>query len=89
MGKKNLMTQIKEMEDAARKSVACTVEEKKEGTPSKVEFDTWFYLRSEHIPGHHMKEVVLADFKARKLTKLETPETFDKALESYGIKLKK
>lgn len=54
----------------------------------KVDFSTWYTLREKQIPKVHRKEIIWADFKARKLKDNETMETFDKALEKYGVKLK-
>ena len=53
----------------------------------KMDFDTWFAINSHLIPSHHYKEIIRADFKARKLTAEETQEDFDKALRLYGVKL--
>jgi len=51
------------------------------------EFDVWWVLRQDKIPGHHMKEVIKADMKARGLSDKESLEDFDVALKQYGIKL--
>lgn len=50
------------------------------------EFDVWWALRQDKIPGHHMKEVIKADMMARGLSNNESLEDFDKALKQYGIK---
>lgn len=91
--KKKLMKQIKEMEDKARQDAAAAavpvkVQDAKDESPQKVDLDTWFFLRSKQIPGHHMKEIIAADFKGRGLSTFETIEDFDKALASYGVKIK-
>jgi hypothetical protein len=52
-----------------------------------VSFDSWFHQRKDVIPKHHMKEVIMADFKARGLDKEATTEQYDKALRMYGIKI--
>lgn len=52
-----------------------------------IPFDSWFYHRKDSIPRHHMKEVIMADFKARGLGKEATVEQYDKALRMYGIKI--
>jgi len=54
----------------------------------KIHFDGWYALRSSAIPKQHMKEVILADFTARGLTKKETIVRYDAALAMYGVKLK-
>ncbi len=51
------------------------------------EFDVWWVLRQDKIPGHHMKEVIRADMMARGLSDKESLEDFDVALKQYGIKL--
>lgn len=81
---KNLAQQIKEMEQAKRKKEAPKVEPV---GPQKVSFNDWYARRKGQIPSHHRKEVILADFKARKLQEFETMEKFDAALKLYGIKL--
>lgn len=90
MKKKKLMEQIKEMEDKARLEGMANAlpEAPKQEDSEKVDMDTWFFLRSKNIPAHHMKEIIAADFKGRGLSNKETMETFDKALESYGVKIK-
>lgn len=52
-----------------------------------IEFDVWHVMRNKMIPGHHMKEIIKADFKGRGLGDKETLATFDKALANYGVKL--
>jgi hypothetical protein len=53
----------------------------------KVDFDTWYALRKDSIPGHHHKEILKADFKGRGINGDRSMETFDKALAAYGIVL--
>lgn len=53
----------------------------------KVEFEEWFALRQAQIPAHHHKEIIMADFKGRKLSMKETVQVFDAALKRYGIEL--
>jgi hypothetical protein len=81
--KKNLKAQIKEMEAKKR-------EESAPATPAEVvvAFDSWFHQRSKQIPKIHMKEILMADFKARGLGDKATMAAYDKALELYGVKLK-
>lgn len=81
--KKDLQKQIDEMEQEARNKAMA-----KHGGNQTVPFDSWFAIRSKHIPAHHHKEILKADFKARNVNDVETMEAFDKALELYGIKLK-
>lgn len=52
-----------------------------------VDFDTWFSDREASIPSQHRKEILKADFDARKVPAMATMADFDKALEKYGIKL--
>ena len=54
---------------------------------SKIDFDTWYAIRRDLIPGHHYKEIIRADFDARGLDIEETQESFDKALALYGVRL--
>lgn len=53
----------------------------------RVDFDSWFAIRAGQIPAHHRKEIIKADFKARKTPDVATIAEFDKALEQYGVKL--
>ena len=53
----------------------------------KVDFDAWYASRGRHIPKHHHKEILKADFMGRGLNMFETMEDFDRALAQYGIKL--
>lgn len=53
----------------------------------KIHFDEWFSSRKHRIPPQHMKEILMADFKARKVPMEAGPNVFDKALEVYGVKL--
>jgi hypothetical protein len=82
---KKIMQQIKEMEKAKRDKTA-----KKEiikPTQDKVSFNDWYARRKEYIPNYHKKEVIWADFKARKIKEFETMEKFDAALKLYGINI--
>lgn len=86
MSKKNnqdqLMAKIKEMESLKRDAVPQKIEE-----DVVVSFDTWYHQKKDKIPKRHMKEIIIADFKARGLGIEATVEQFDKALALYGIKL--
>jgi hypothetical protein len=52
-----------------------------------VEFDIWYAMRKAAIPMQHYKEILKADFKGRGLKELETVDSFDKALQKYGVSL--
>lgn len=54
----------------------------------KVHFEQWYAIRSEQIPPQHYKEIILADFKGRKVAIESTMAEFDDALRKYGIELK-
>lgn len=53
----------------------------------KMEFDAWYAIRKNRIPTIHKKEILKADFKARKVPTLATVREFDEALKKYGVKL--
>jgi hypothetical protein len=52
-----------------------------------MDFEAWYALRESAIPGHHHKEILKADFNARKVPAMATAEEFDNALKKYGVKL--
>lgn len=56
-------------------------------TDAKIDFDTWWMMRVDefNVPAY-LKEVVRADFKGRKMSKLEFPEDWDIAAEKFGLK---
>lgn len=81
----NLMEEIKKMEAKKREEAMKASSKKKKS--EKVSFDSWWMLRAAKIPRGHMKEVIRADFKGRKLSDKEMVEEFDKALAAYGLKL--
>lgn len=89
MGKKH--RQAKEMElDAVE--IAEEAAEAVEAAPVKAEqpkldFDGWHAMRKHLIPAVHKKEILKADFKARKVPALATVAEFDEALKKYGVKL--
>jgi hypothetical protein len=83
MKEKNLKAQIKEMEIKKREETAPAIE-----ADVEVAFDSWFHQRAKMIPKCHMKEILIADFKARGLGDKATMAAYDKALGLYGIKLK-
>jgi hypothetical protein len=53
----------------------------------KVDFDGWYGARASKIPGHHHKEILRADFRARKVPVMTTMAEFDRALKMYGVSL--
>lgn len=83
MAKKSLKDEIKEMERKKREESAPKIAEE-----TKVTFDSWYHMRKERIPSCHLKEILMADFKARSMPNTATVAEFDKALELYGVKLK-
>jgi hypothetical protein len=83
MKEKNLKAQIKAMETKKREETAPAIE-----AEAEVSFDSWFHQRSKQIPKIHMKEILIADFKARGLGSNATMGAYDKALNLYGVKLK-
>lgn len=79
--KEDLKAEIKKMEQEKRKKTAVTPKD------TKVTFDSWYHQRCHNIPKMHIKEVIMADFKARGVVGKQTMEGFDKALKLYGIEL--
>lgn len=61
--------------------------EAQEDALAKIDFDTWYIVRRSLIPPHHHKEIIKADFLARKVPHMCTMEEFDSALEKYGLKV--
>ena len=91
MSKKN--RQAKDMElDVADEAMDEAPEVVVEAKPAPVEqpkldFDGWHAMRKHLIPALHKKEILKADFKARKVPALATIAEFDEALKKYGVKL--
>ena len=77
-----LKAEIKKMEEEKRKQIAELIPKDK-----KVSFDSLYHQRSHKIPKLHVKEIILADFTARGLSKQETIEEYDKALKQYGVSI--
>lgn len=81
-----LAREIKAMESKKRQEAL------KQAPPAdaeqKIHFDGWYALRGASIPGHHMKEIIRADFQGRGVGSKETIARYDAALEKYGVKLK-
>ncbi len=53
----------------------------------KMDYDSWYALRSGGIPKQHLKEIVWADFSGRGLDRQEECSIYDEALDKYGVKL--
>jgi hypothetical protein len=53
-----------------------------------VDFEVWWAMAQKKMPGHHHKEIIKADFRARGLSMREPAAAFNEALELYGVKLK-
>lgn len=81
--KRDLKSQIKEMESKKREETAPATEPE-----TMVSFDSWFHQRKNLMGKAHLKEILAADFKARGLNDKASMCAYDKALELYGIKLK-
>ena len=74
-----------EVVEAAPEEMEEVVEEK--AVEHKVDFDGWHAMRKHRIPVIHKKEILKADFKARKVPTLATMREFDEALKKYGVQL--
>jgi hypothetical protein len=53
----------------------------------QIDFDGWYASREDAIPAQHRKEILLADFRARKVPMVARIKDFDEALRKYGVKL--
>ena len=82
MSKKNKREQLMAPVETTEPEVVAPQED------NRVEFDSWWASRATRIPAHHHKEVIRADFRGRKLSHMETMETYDAALKAYGVELK-
>ena len=72
---------IKKVPEYAKPKPAAEVEK-------KISFDQWWMLVNKRVSlPYWQKEVILADFKGRGLSKMETEESFDNALKMFGVKL--
>jgi len=89
--KKSIKQQIKEMEAKKREEEQANIPAPKPSAPKEdkvISFDQWWMKASKKIKlSSWLKEVLLADFKARGLSKEETEERFNKALEQFGYKI--
>lgn len=78
----------KELEDKVMAPVKKAVEVVEKVVQDELlEFDAWYAQREELIPVHHYKEILKADFQARKMAAMSTMAQWDEALKKYGIKL--
>ena len=86
---KNKNRQAKDLEldvtEEVMEAAPEVVEEKVE--EPKIDFDGWHAMRKHRIPAIHKKEILKADFKARKVPALATMAEFDEALKKYGVQL--
>ena len=80
-----LEIEIKKMESMKREAATSKIVSQKKD--NRVNYSSWYYLRSKQIPKVHLKEIILADFEARGLSLKESMETYDEALKKYGIDL--
>jgi hypothetical protein len=81
-----LKRQIKKMEDERRKE-AGPIDSAPEDKENKISFDTWWVMINNKCPMRpHLKEILLADFQSRGLSKLETEQRYDDTLRVFGIK---
>lgn len=87
MAKKNKQAKSMELEAAEEATVPEEKIEVIEAEEPKIDFDGWWSLRKDAIPAIHKKEIIQADFKARKVQDVATIAEFDAALKKYGIKL--
>ncbi len=53
----------------------------------KIAFDAWWAMNEKKIPPQHHKEIIWADFRSRGLTKMETKQSYNEAINKYGLKL--
>ena len=53
---------------------------------TKISFNNWWMKLIKKRPEikPHMKEIIWADFKARKLTEKEEPAKYDEAMKLFG-----
>jgi hypothetical protein len=79
---KKIKQKIKIMEQEKRRSSSVSVVQDK-----LIHFESWFHMRKDAIPKQHLKEILVADFKARGVGNEATMAQFDNALRLYGIKL--
>lgn len=85
-----LKRQIKEMEAAQRsealKSQPAQIAEPEASAP-KISFDVWWmYICAKVSLKPWMREIIIADFKARGLKMEETEQKYDDTLRIFGYK---
>lgn len=82
---RELKRAIKEMEDKARlENVHASSDP--ENNDDKISFDQWWVMVQAKVSMRpHYKEILLADFQARGLTKLETEQRYNDTLRVFGI----
>lgn len=80
-----LKRQIKEMEDKLRREAPPAVSNP-EDAENKISFDQWWVMINQKVTIRpQYKEVLLVDFQARGLTKLETEQRYNDTLRVFGI----
>ena len=52
-----------------------------------VDFETWLSVRASKIPACHHREILKADFNARKVPVMASMAEFDAALKKYGVSI--
>jgi hypothetical protein len=81
-----LKQQIKAMEDQKRKE-NMAVEVAVSSETAKISFDQWWVIINTKVQMKpYMKEILLADFASRGLTKLEEEQKYNDTLRIFGIK---
>lgn len=87
----DLKSQIKEMESKKRAETLSTSKVtfvKPDGEEDVLSYDEWWMIINKKIKFRpHMKEIILADFKGRGLSLLETLSRYDEALKLFGYKI--
>ena len=89
---KELKQKIKEAEARKRNEMLKNAETVNIVTPkgqeNKVSFDEWWMVANKRANlKPWMKEIIRADFNARRLGKEEPFDTFDEGLRLFGVKL--
>lgn len=81
----DLKRQIKDMEDKARAENMAAVVPVLEDSAEKISFDLWWMMTNSRLKLRaHLKEIMLADFGARGLSKNELKSKYDEALKAFG-----
>ena len=81
----DMKRQIKDMEDKVRaENIAARVVAVEESV-EKISFELWWMMTNSRLKlRSHIKEIMLADFGARGLSKNELKSKFDEALKAFG-----